>query len=244
MQIDNSRKRLNLGCGLLTHPSWTNVDGSWNARLAKHPFLRKTLSWFRILPGEKAKVPWSRDIFIHDVRKPLPFASFSADAIYASHILEHLYREQGEQLIRESFRVLVPGGIIRIVVPDLHAIVHEYLGNRFFGELSSSEENLAPGDRLNQRLLMRWPSPSRRNFLLRIYEAWQDFHSHKWMYDEQSLVSLLRSVGFVDIARRNYAESQITNITDVEDPSRILNGAGVCVEGRKPLELAGSLERL
>ena len=112
------------------------MDGSWNARLAKHPFLRKTLSWFRILPGEKAKVPWSRDIFIHDVRKPLPFASFSADAIYASHILEHLYREQGEQLIRESFRVLVPGGIIRIVVPDLHAIVHEYLGNRFFGELS------------------------------------------------------------------------------------------------------------
>jgi predicted SAM-dependent methyltransferase len=234
MEANNSRKRLNLGCGLMPHPSWINVDGSWNARLAKHPLLRSTLSTLRILPAENAKVPWSRDILIHDVRKPLPFADSSTDAVYASHVLEHLYREHGEQLIRESFRVLARGGIIRIVVPDLRAIVSEYLGDRPFGKLSVSEENLAPGDRLNQRLLMRWPSPSRRNLLLRIYEAWQDFHSHKWMYDEQSLASLLGSVGFVDLARRNYAESRITDITEVEDPSRILNGAGVCVEGRKP----------
>jgi hypothetical protein len=54
------------------------------------------------------------------------------------------------------------------------------------------------------------------------------------MYDERSLSSLLRSVGFVDVVRRKYSESLIPNISDVEDSSRILNGAGVCVEGRKP----------
>jgi len=69
---------------------------------------------------------------------------------------------------------------------------------------------------------------------MRVYEAWQDFHSHKWMYDEQSLSSLLRSVGFIDVVRRNYSECLIPNISDVEDPSRILNRAGVCLEGRKP----------
>jgi len=234
MQLDNRQLRLNLGCGLLTHPSWINVDGSWNARLAKHPFLRNSLSLLGILPAERAEVPWRPDIFIHDIRKPLPFPDCSAEAVYASHVLEHLYREQGQQLILEAFRVLASGGIVRIVVPDLHTIVREYLGDRPFGELSSSAKALPPGDLLNERLLMRWPSPSRRNFVLRIYEAWQDFHSHKWMYDEQSLASLLRSVGFVDVVRRSYAESLITNITDVEDPSRILNGAGVCLEGSKP----------
>jgi SAM-dependent methyltransferase len=234
MQRDKRHLRLNLGCGLLTHPSWVNVDGSWNARLAKRPFLRKTLSLLRILPAEKAEVRWPRDVFVHDLRQPLPFLDCSADVIYSSHLLEHLYREQGQRLILECFRVLVSGGIIRIVVPDLRNIVSEYLGDRPFGELSSSEKALAPGDLLNERLLMRWPSPSKRNFVLRIYEALQDFHSHKWMYDEQSLVSQLASAGFVDAIRRNYAESLITNITDVEDPSRILNGAGVCVEGRKP----------
>lgn len=234
MQSDNCHLRLNLGCGLRIHPSWINIDGSWNARLAKFPFLRKALSSLRILPAGKEEVPWSRDIFIHDIRKPLPFFDSSAEAVYASHVLEHLYREQGQQLIREVFRVLASGGIVRIVVPDLHTIVREYLGERPFGEPSSAQKALPPGDLLNERLLMRWPSPSKRNLALRIYEAWQDFHSHKWMYDEQSLANLLRSVGFVDVARRNYAESMIPNITDIEDPSRILNGAGVCAEGRKP----------
>jgi hypothetical protein len=119
-------------------------------------------------------------------------------------------------------------------VPDLHAIVREYEGGSPFGELSPREKAIPPADLFNERLLMRNPSPPRNNILLRIYEAWEDFHSHKWMYDEQSLTSLLRSAGFVDLARRGYGDSSIGGIKDVEDASRILKGAGVCIEGRKP----------
>jgi predicted SAM-dependent methyltransferase len=233
MPSENAAVRINLGCGLLTHPNWVNVDGSWNARLAKHPNLRKALTLFRLLPKEKGTVPWSSEIFIHDIRKSLPFCDNFANAIYASHVLEHLYREQGQQLVRECFRVLVQGGIVRFVVPDLNAIVREYLGEQPFGGGCFAEKSASPGDVLNERLLMRWPSPSKRNLVLRVYEAIQDFHSHKWMYDEGSLAALLRSAGFVDVTRKNYAESRIPNITDVEDASRIENGAGVCVEGRK-----------
>jgi len=234
MERTTGHLRLNLGCGLRTHPRWINVDASWNARLAKHPIFRKTLSSLHLMSADKAEIPWSRDIFVHNVRNPLRFPDGCAVAVYASHVLEHLYREEGQQLIRESFRVLTSGGIIRIVVPDLRDVVREYLGERPFGELSPSEKALAPADLFNQRLLMRWPSPSKRFPLYRLYEAWEDFHSHKWMYDEESLGDLIRSAGFVDVARRNYAESQIQDVIDVEDPSRILNGAGVCVEGRKP----------
>jgi SAM-dependent methyltransferase len=122
MQSHNHLLRLNLGCGLCTHPNWINLDGSWNARLAKHPVLRKTLSTVGILSADKAGIPWNRDIFCHDIRKPLPFPNGSAEAVYASHVLEHLYREQGLQLIQEAFGVLASGGIVRIVIPDMHTI--------------------------------------------------------------------------------------------------------------------------
>ena len=63
--------------------------------------------------------------------------------------------------------------------------------------------------------------------------AWQDFHSHKWMYDEESLRHLMRGAGFAEIERKEYAESGISNIAYIEDASRIEGGAGVCLEGRK-----------
>lgn len=226
--------RLNLGCGLLTSPDWVNVDGSWNARLAKHPFLRRMLSTLRILPPGKSEIPWDSTVFLHDVRKPLPFPDGSASAVYASHVLEHLYFEEGRQLVQESFRVLAGGGVLRVVVPDLHAIVREYLGDLPFGQLSTEMEALRPADRFNQRLLMRWPTPSSSNIIYRIYDSWQDFHSHKWMYDSDSLMALLRWAGFVEVQQMECHVSRIGGIQAVEDPSRVLNCAGFCVEGSRP----------
>jgi len=226
--------RLNLGCGLQTPPGWVNVDGSWNARLAKHPVLRRVLSLLHILPPGKGEIPWASTVFIHDMRKPLPFPDGSSSAIYTSHLLEHLYREEGRQLILESYRVLAAGGILRVVVPDLNCIVREYLGERPFGPLSGELDLLRPAERLNQRLLMRWPAPTSRNLFYRIYDAVQDFHSHKWMYDTDSLSALLAAAGFVEIQRRECHDSRIGGIREVEEPSRILNGGGICVEGMKP----------
>jgi SAM-dependent methyltransferase len=234
MPSSNGLIRLNLGCGLQAPPGWVNVDGSWNARLAKRPAFRKMLASAGLLPRDKAQIPWSPDIYIHDVRKPLPFEDNSACAVFASHVLEHLYRNEGEQLVRESLRVLCPGGILRVIVPDLEAIVQEYQGEQPFGPVQAHEERTAPADRLNERLMMRPASPPKRSFLYWIYDSRNDFHSHKWMYDFTSLVALLRSAGFMDTQRKSAGDSQIENIAAVEDPSRILNGAGVCVEGRKP----------
>jgi predicted SAM-dependent methyltransferase len=227
--------RLNLGCGLQTPDGWVNVDGSWNARLAKRPLLRRLLTSMHFIAKDKSDIPWSSSIFIHDIRKPLPFPDGAASAIYASHVFEHLYFEEGKRLMHEAFRVLGAGGVLRVVVPDLNAIVREYLGERPFGELSAEFGSLKPADRVNHRLLMHSPNSPGGNLLYRIYNAWQDFHSHKWMYDADSLISLFEAEGFANARRRGCRESQIADVDRVEDQSRILNGAGVCIEGVKPI---------
>jgi len=226
--------RVNLGCGLQTPSGWINVDGSWNARLAKHLWIRRALLWLNLLPADTLNIPWSSSIFIHDIRKPLPFSEGSVAAIYASHVLEHLYREEAQRLVKESFRALAKGGVLRVVVPDLEAIVREYIGERPFGALTKDVERLCRADRLNQRLLMRYPTPIYSHLLHRIYNFWKDVNSHKWMYDAESLIALFEAGGFVDVRRREYLDSEIEGIDELEEESRVLNGAGVCVEGMKP----------
>jgi predicted SAM-dependent methyltransferase len=89
---------LNVGCGPAHHPQWNNLD------LFRAPH-----------------------VVYHDVRKPLPYAAAAFDAVYSSHVLEHLTPDEGARLVAEMARVLKPGGTIRVAVPDLESICVEYL---------------------------------------------------------------------------------------------------------------------
>jgi predicted SAM-dependent methyltransferase len=225
--------RINLGCGLITPPGWVHLDASFNAKLAKHPLLRRSLHKLRLLPEDKIAVPWNPTVLIHDVRKPLPFPSDSAGCIYSSHLLEHLYLDEAKRLLSECLRVLAKGGILRIVVPDLRSIIQEYLGGRPFGEIPAGMQNDPPADRVNRRLLLRAPVAPHGGILYRIYTTWKDFHSHKWMYDAESLAFHFESAGFCDVQPMGLHQSRIAGIEAVEDVSRIIKGEGISIEGTK-----------
>lgn len=92
---------INVGCGHRIHPDWCNLD-------------------------LQAAVP---GVIEHDLRHGLPFEVDSCDAVYHSHVLEHLTRADGERLLAQCFRVLKPGGVLRVVVPDLEQIAREYLAS-------------------------------------------------------------------------------------------------------------------
>lgn len=94
-----SSRLLNVGCGQRYDRRWVNLDLS------------------------------SRDASVVqcDINQGLPFADGCFDAVYHSHVFEHLKPEQGERLLKECFRVLAPGGVLRIVVPDLEKIAQLYL---------------------------------------------------------------------------------------------------------------------
>ena len=90
---------INAGCGGVYHKDWINLDFA----------------------------PASSDVIACNILKGLPFPNASADAIYHSHVLEHLPRQEGTEFVRECARVLKPGGIIRIVIPDLEQLARNYL---------------------------------------------------------------------------------------------------------------------
>lgn len=222
-------RRLHLGCGLTTPAGWTNVDGSWNARLAKHRRARSVATRLGLIPPYQAQVPWSAEILAYDLRRPLPFPSNYFSAAYASHLLEHLYTDEASRLLHECFRVLQSGASVRIVVPDLEAIAKEYVSS-----LKYEEGEGSAADRMNERLHLRGASAPSGKLPYRLYSLIKDFHLHKWMYDAGSLSSRLRDAGFAGVRQRGFLDSQIPGIEEVEATSRVLHGAGVCVEGTKP----------
>jgi predicted SAM-dependent methyltransferase len=218
-------KKLHLGCGLNTPVDWVNLDGSFNAWLTKYPIIRKISALVGIVSRDKIAIPWSKDILIHDVRKPLPFADNSMEVVYASHLLEHLYCDEAEKLLRECFRVLSPGGVLRLMVPDLQDSILQYLEQK----QSDTKETKYPADVFIESLSMRPLTTPVGNWIYKTYNALKDFHSHKWMYDAESLEGRLRRVGFVEVGKKALHESRIKDIKLIE-----LN-RGLCVEGSKPL---------
>jgi predicted SAM-dependent methyltransferase len=90
---------LNLGCGSWHHSGWVNLD------------------FVSTGPG----------VIAHNLLQGIPFENEKFEVVYHSHVLEHFSKSDGEALIRECYRVLKPGGVIRIAIPDLERIVKEYL---------------------------------------------------------------------------------------------------------------------
>ena len=209
---------------------WVNVDGSFNAWLAQHRLMKRMIGALRLAPRKQLEIPWPTNITIANLRKRLPFGNASFDAVYSSHTVEHLHRNEALALLREGFRVLKPGGICRTLVPDLGALIKEYRGEMVAEGYSLGEKEDA-ARRLMQKMLMR-PESSRKG-LYALFHATTDFHSHKWLYDGPSLVRLMTEAGFVNCRERGFRESEIPHIDKVEAEGRVLNGAGVVVEGRK-----------
>jgi SAM-dependent methyltransferase len=209
--------KLHLGCGAQTPEGWVNVDYFIGARLARIPVVR----WI-VRRSHAFQLDWPPDVFLHDLRRPFPWRDASAGAIYASHLLEHLGREDGARFLRECHRVLAPGGILRVVVPDLRAIVDGYREGRsssldFIGALGVCAE--APTDGWLKRLLAPW---------LRF--------PHRCMYDRESLLGCLREAGLEATTRAPF-ESRIDDLRAVESEART-TGA-VIAEGTKPGVAAG-----
>ena len=216
---------LNVGSGPSSPDGWISVDGSWQARLAGHPWLAGLGR--RALGVEIGH--WPAGVCHLDIRRGLPFADGSVAVVYASHVLEHLHRADTVRFLAHVRRRLAPGGVCRVVVPDVHAIVTWYLANR---DEPAAQKTQSSSDLLMHMLMLRAPDARAGNPLLGLVRRTADLHEHKWMYDQEGLRAVFAEAGFARPAARQYLESAIPRerLEQVERADRLSNGAGVCVE--------------
>lgn len=115
-----SEVKLHLGCGKRIIAGWTNLDCFAAEGIA----------------------------FECDFRDPLPFADGTVRLLYSEHVLEHLREHEAHALLRECYRVLAPGGLIRLGMPDAEIFLRAYTSDdrAFFNTASNIGNPVRPLD--------------------------------------------------------------------------------------------------
>lgn len=132
----------------------------------------------------------------------LPFTDGQCRYVFLSHLLEHLfYPTDAMALLQEIYRILEPGGVVRIVVPDIEQCLHAYQENNkeFF---QRRVEHWGAGDgnatRLEHFLSYAGAGPD---------PAWL-FEAHKFGYDFETMERALQRAGFKTIIRSGFMDSE------------------------------------
>ncbi len=134
---------------------------------------------------------------IHDLRVfPWPFETDSIEAINASHVLEHLKKDTAYEFLRECYRILQPGGTVRIAVPDMDKLIRlmrSGIGAINDVSLSGATISFEPIDE-------------------------QDVHGHNYMYCFESLAYMMEKTGFVQVEQSDFNSSSFEVLRGVDTP--------------------------
>jgi predicted SAM-dependent methyltransferase len=177
--------RINIGCGQTPTKGWRNYDNSLSLRLARIPILPSILCKLNIIENSQyqfIRFARANQIEYVDGRKRLPIPDASVEVLYSSHMLEHLDRNEAARFLKEAVRVLRPGGIIRIAVPDLKKLVVQYCES-------------GDADTFIEATYLCVSRP--RSFAQRLRLLLVGARHHQWMYDGNSLCRLLMAHGFL-----------------------------------------------
>jgi predicted SAM-dependent methyltransferase len=131
-----------------------------------------------------------------DATKRIPVPNASVQVVYSSHVFEHLDPLEAKRFLAETRRVLEPGGIIRLVVPDFAQQVAQY------NKSQDADEFLRYSN-----LTLPQPKGLVQKFKLLL----TGFRNHLWAYDAISLPRLLAEAGFQNVHLLNPGETTIAD---------------------------------
>ncbi|HEY1329294.1 MAG TPA: methyltransferase domain-containing protein [Casimicrobiaceae bacterium] len=174
--------RLNLGCGAKASPGWLNCD-------------------IAALPGVDFRM---------DLPRGLPLASGSADYIAAIHVVQDLAWPSIAPALEELYRVLKPGGVLRLAVPDLDRAIDAYRAGdaRYFYVPERDAQSV--GAKLTTQII--WYGSVRTPCTFDFLEEW------------------LHKAGFDEIVRQRFGTSRVPGLADLDNRER----ESLFVEAIKP----------
>ncbi len=124
-----------------------------------------------------------------DLRKGLPFPNESIAKIYSSHFWEHLSFKESQMLLNDCRRVLAPGGIFSICVPNARIYIEAYL----------------EADSVDRKYLFQYKKAYNETTKIDYvnYMAYMN-GDHKYMFDEENLIYILQEAGFRNVHLRGF----------------------------------------
>jgi predicted SAM-dependent methyltransferase len=168
---------VNLGCGAKGKQGWINVDAF--------------------------KAPNVNCVF--DCRKSLPFPDNSVKGIFCEHFFEHIdYTEEVPYFLSECYRVLQPGGVIRLIVPDATKYLEGYFQDGW--ELLSK---IRPLDSEHRDLSLHGKYHTKMEV---VNVMFRNGFQHKFAYDYVTLEFLLKKYGFSSIQPQGFGKSLIEEL--------------------------------
>jgi predicted SAM-dependent methyltransferase len=173
-------RKLQIGAGGQNLPGWLNSD------IAPRP-------------GE---------IYL-DATKRFPLPNESLNYIFSEHLFEHLTYAQGFDMLRECYRVLTPGGKLRIATPDLRKLIE------LFQEPKSDEMKAFIAGKLAWH---RWPASAQPEVMILNMQL-RDF-GHQFVYDSTTLSARLMEAGFHTVREFKPGETDDLEFADVETRHR------------------------
>ncbi len=158
--------KLHLACGDHLLPNWANID------------LNKT-----------------KGIIKHNLTQPLPIKSATIHFIFSEHFIEHINKKNGESLLDECFRVLIPGGVLRLSTPNLDYLINAYHRKDITEWNDVGWNPTTPCQMINEGM--------------RLWE-------HKFLYNRDELTGLLKICGFSKIDYVHWQESKHPELNHIE----------------------------
>ncbi len=161
--------KLNIGCGEVCFPGWINID----------------------MDSPKADLR-------HDMRNPLPYETGTVDFIYSEHFIEHVTAQEGVKVLKDFFRVLKPGGVVRIATPDLNYLLFKYF---FFWKRQAWIKKYG----------YEWLK-TKAEMVNLCFREW----GHQYLYNKEELERRIMEAGFKKIRNRRRNKSGYPELRNLE----------------------------
>lgn len=205
---ETARPKLHIGCGTNILPGWLNADA----------------------------IPLGHDVVHLDATRRFPYPSAAFYRVFSEHMIEHVAFAKAQTMLAECFRVLAPGGTVRISTPDLGFLVALHAPRR-----SALQDDYVEWTR---RSWLRGPGREQPDPTASVINHFVRAWGHLFIYDEATLGWCLERAGFIDVARRPILESPHPGLQGLENVARAPDGfialESLSMEGTKPAADSGS----
>lgn len=173
---DNSVKKLQIGCQDHPMPGWLNADID----------------------------PIHEEVVLMDATQPFPLPSDTFDIVFSEHMIEHIGFQEGLFMVKECYRVMKKGAVIRISTPNLKFLIDLYQEPKTQVQLDYIQ--------FNKRYFKDNRPMTDAIVINNFFRDW----GHRFIHDFNTLTYILKQAGFKDIKQCEVYKSEHKELQNLE----------------------------